>query len=37
MIRKFIEVHPILWRTVVTVVVLSMLVLSSGAPRGYGG
>jgi hypothetical protein len=37
MIHRFFESHPVLWRTVITVVVLSMLVISSGAPRGYGG
>ena len=37
MIHRFIETHPILSRTVITVVVLAMLVISAGAPRGYGG
>lgn len=37
MLRKFIDTHPVLVRSLITLIVLSMLVISAGAPRGYGG
>lgn len=37
MFRNFIDTHPVLVRMIITVGILAMLVISAGAPRGYGG